>query len=244
MATEETVQDPYVIAKHLGLKDIRNNAYSDVSFELPKGKVSALCGENNSGKTELLLTIAGRMVPTKGELEVAGFESPRERKKIAKISGLGFFAHVNEVQRVLSVKTVTAAELNLFSKKSNKKATLAYLERFGLAELADKTVQELDRRQFYKLGIVLGMAGDPELLVVDDIESELTRHQSMSIIKYLQGLSREYGTTIVVGVNEYELAHSSDCAVPISNNARAQRAIVEQKIKDGTISLDEEKLVD
>lgn len=240
MAPEEIMSEPFVIAKDLGLKDLRNTAYQHMSFELPEGKVSALCGENNSGKTELLLTLAGRIVPTQGELEVAGYESPRERKKIMRLSGLGFFEHVNEVQPVLTVQTVTAAELNLFSKKSNKAHTLEYLERMGLSDVASQRVQELDRRVFFRLGIALGMVGDPKLLVVDDIEADLTRHQAISIMGYLKSLAEQTGTTIVVGVNEYEVARCADCAVPITVGAMAQRAIVEQKIVDGRYDLEGE----
>ncbi len=57
----------------LGLKSPRITAYQGVDLEFAPAQAHAVLAENKAGKTELLLTLAGRMRATSGELTVAGF---------------------------------------------------------------------------------------------------------------------------------------------------------------------------
>ena len=58
-------------------------AYREVDVDVHKGELVAVRGRNGSGKTALLLTLAGRMKQTEGTLNVGEFELPRQRSKAA-----------------------------------------------------------------------------------------------------------------------------------------------------------------
>lgn len=47
-------------------------ALSDISLELPAGKIVGLLGPNASGKSTLLKLVAGLLTPTSGSIEVCG----------------------------------------------------------------------------------------------------------------------------------------------------------------------------
>ena len=55
---------PYMAARGLELKTLAGYAYKGVDLEVSKGELFAVRGRNGSGKTALLLTLAGRMKPT------------------------------------------------------------------------------------------------------------------------------------------------------------------------------------
>ena len=220
-----------VVARGLGLRGVRSHYYQGVDLDLAAGQAHAICAENKGGKTELLLTLAGRMLPTEGSLDVAGHDARHLRglDKVRPLAGLGFFERVNDVERVLRVRTVTSAELSLVGKPSGRAATEAYLERWGLADKAATVIDDLERRDYDLLGIALGMAGDPRILVVADIERDLTEHQSQALARRLCELAHETGTCVVCGVNDYDLAACFDTATCITKDARAQRAAWERK---------------
>ena len=55
---------PYISARGLGLKTYAGYAYREVDVDVHKGELVAVRGRNGSGKTALLLTLAGRMKQT------------------------------------------------------------------------------------------------------------------------------------------------------------------------------------
>ena len=225
------VGEPLIVAHGLTLRLPFRASYGDVDLDIPRGSLCAVVAENNQGKTELLLSLAGRMKPSSGTLQVAGYPLPRKRAAVRRISGLGFFDRVNEVQPVLSVRNVVAAELNLYSLRSGRRATETFIEEWGFGSVAKDKVETLDRFTYTRLGIALGMVGDPLLLVVDDIESDLTRHQSLKLMEELKDLAHNRAMTVVVACTDYDLALAADMAVPVSESAREQARAVREKLQ-------------
>lgn len=121
-----------VVAQGLGMRGVRGTAYQGVDLDLAAGQAHAICAENKGGKTELLLTLAGRMLASEGSLTIADIDARHLRglDKIRPLTGLGFFERVNDVERFLRVRTVVSAELSLAGKPSNRAATEEYLSRW------------------------------------------------------------------------------------------------------------------
>jgi len=228
--------DVIMTARDISMRGLTGRIYSGVSMRVPRGKVTALCGENNSGKTELLLTLAGRMLTMGGTLVVDGYELPRQRRKMRREAGLGFFENVNDVQPSLKVNTLVAAELELYGRKSNKRATAAYIHDWGLDEIANLRAEVLSAEQTVLLGIALGMVPNPAILCVDDIETDLTTHQGRKLMAYLRRLASERDMTVLVGCTEYEIARGADAVVLLTSDAAAQRDKVESDIVARSIS--------
>lgn len=225
-------------ARGLGLKGVRTSAYHDVDLDLVGSAAHAVCAEHRSGKTELLLTLAGRMRPTTGSCVVDGVDATTLRG-LARIRGfaqMGIFEGLNEVPNALTVRSVASAELGLAGKRSGRKASEAFLAEWGLADLAEKTIEELNRYGYDLLGIALALCHEPRVLVVQDIEANLTEHQSHKLVELLRRLARERGVTVVCGVTDYDLAAAFDSVVCISDGARAQRAAWQRKHPEGEVA--------
>ncbi len=195
-------------------------------MDIPRAKATAICGEDGSGKTSLLLTLAGRMASNEGSLSVDDLELPKARGKVQRLSGLGFFEHVNEVQPNLSIQALVAAELGLYGLRSNKEDAQGYLDRWGLLDKASTRAGELTAEDRVRFGIALGMVSEPEMLAVDDIEQRLTHHQSRKLMQYLCNLARD-GLTVLVACTEYEIARGADAVVLLSEAVVADRSRVE-----------------
>ena len=223
--------EPFVVTRDLSLGDLRMKAYEGVTLTLEKGRAHAICAQDKGGKSELLLTLAGLMKPSSGTCVVAGCDvaPPAGRHAVRKLASLAFFEHVNDVERVLKVRTIAAAELGLAGKPSHRGAARAFLERWGLGDAADRIIEDLPRLDYDLLGIALAMAHDPQLLVVDDIESGLTEHEMLKLRDLLVTLAHERGVTVVCGVLDYDLAAGFDSASCITAEAAAQQSAYQRK---------------
>lgn len=206
------------------------STYQNVDLDIARGSLCSIVAEDRRGKTELLLTLAGRMRHSTGKLFVAGLELPGHAREVRGISGMGFIPGVNDVQPLLSLRTVVSAELNLHQRRSGRDATAEYLERWSFDGRGAQKTESLDRFDMVRFGIALGMAGDPALLVVDDVEADLTAAQSAAILDELAGLAHERGTTVVVACTDALLARRADAAVPISEAARAQMGMTDKEL--------------
>ena len=221
----ERMSAPFIEAHDLSLGDLRMKAYQQVNLSLAQGEAHAICAEDKGGKSELLLTLAGRMHPTQGTCMVDGNDISRLRgmRAVRKFSALAFFEHVNDVERVLRVRTIASAELGLAGKGSRGQQTRDFLAQWGLLDVADATIEDLSRYDYDRLGIALAMAHDPSLLLVDDVERDLTDHETLKLCDELCDLAHDRGITVVCGVFDYDLALRFDTATCITERARAQQ---------------------
>lgn len=206
-------EEAFLVARGLELKTIRGYAYRGVDLDVGRGQVVAVRGRNGSGKTALLLTLAGRMRFTKGSLAVGGLELPHNRAKIERRVGLGLVAGLNELQENLTAANAVSAEFGLFRRPSRRELVVAYLDEWDLAEVAEVRVKDLTAEKLAQLGIALAFAGGPDAVVIDDVEDQLTMSQSEGLIDLLKRAARERNAAVVVGVIERSLGERADACI-------------------------------
>lgn len=207
---------PYIRARGLELKTFAGCVFRGVDVDVHRGELVAVRGRNGSGKTALLLTLAGRMKSTGGTLEVGGYELPRQRAKVERRVGLGLFSGLNDLQESLTVLYALGAEFELYGRKPRREAVTGYLREWGLADVANVRVKDLTSEKLAQLGIALAFVGEPDAVVVDDVESQLTMSQSEGLVQLLLDAARTRGAAIVVGVVERDLAAMADATVYLS----------------------------
>ncbi len=208
--------DPYISARGLELRSLGGCVYRGVDVDVYRGEVVAVRGRNGSGKTSLLLTLAGRMKPTGGTLTVGGLELPRQRAKAQRHVGMGLFAGLNDLQDSLTAAYAAGAEFELYGRKPRRDAVLCYLREWGLEDVANVRVKDLTSEKLAQLGIALAFAGEPDAVVVDDIEDQLTMSQSEWLMDLLIDAARTRNAAIVTGVVERDLAAMADACVYLS----------------------------
>ena len=220
----------YIQAQDLTLKTPMGPVYEHVSFTCGKGQVISIFGSEGCGKTSLLLTLAGRMKANSGTAKVAGFDLKKEYKKIRKISNITIVERVNDVPTNSRIDDIIAAELQVVGKSGRKAGVKAFLEEWDLTKLSGTRFRDLEAFEKKLFDVALACAGDPEILMVDDIQDGLTQHQGIRLMKAFKNLAQNRGMTIFVGIGEYDIARYADAVVVVSASAeRQRRAVIKER---------------
>lgn len=204
---------PLVSARALELKNVIGCPYRNIDLDIDQGEVFALRGRNGSGKTALLLTLAARMRPTSGTLDIMGRRMPKAAADVQRRIGLALFEGLNDLPDAERVIDAAAAEFELYGRRPSREDVISYLQEWDLDGFAASRVGDLSRKRLVVLGIALAWVGHPALIVVDDIESQLTKEQSIEILQLLLSFSRARNVAFAVGVLERDLARMADNAL-------------------------------
>ncbi|WP_337062178.1 ATP-binding cassette domain-containing protein [Kineococcus sp. G2] len=177
-----------VRARGLSLRSGGRDVFTGVDVDVPVGSMLVVRGRTGGGKTSLLLTLAGRMRPTGGELRVLGHDLPAHARAVRRRAALGEVRGVNDLDDALTVEQHVAERLALHQPwwrpwvgRAQVDEQLDRVERtLGGATGTGADVPALHRREFVSdvdplermaLGVVLALAGRPDVLVVDDVDS-------------------------------------------------------------------------
>jgi ABC-2 type transport system ATP-binding protein len=129
----------------------------DVDLAVPRGCVYGLVGLNGAGKTTLLSIIAGTRHADRGTVRLAV-----ERRRMAVCPD------VPEFDGWLTAAEVVDLARSLVAPESAPTAVEAALHAVGLADAAGRRVGGFSRGMLQRLGLACALAGDPELLILDE----------------------------------------------------------------------------
>ena len=146
------------------------------------------------------------------------FELPRQRSKAERHVGLGLFSGLNDLQDSLTAAYALGAEFELYGRKPRREAVTDYLRQWQLGDVANVRVKDLTSQKLAQLGIALAFVGEPDAVVVDDVESQLTMSQSEALVDLLLDAARTRNVAVVVGVVERDLAAMADATVYLSKD--------------------------
>jgi ABC-2 type transport system ATP-binding protein len=176
------------LAKSFGRKKVLEN----FNMTLQKGKVHGFIGKNGEGKTTLVRMIMGIIPSNEGEIiykdHKIGFKNTTYKKEIGYIPEDSFF------YSWMTIKDLLDFNSSFYPKWNSNKAD-EILEKFSLDK--KQRIRTLSRGMKLKLGLIVALAAEPELLILDDPTSGIdvpTRQD------FLRGIIRELseaGTTIL-----------------------------------------------
>jgi ABC-2 type transport system ATP-binding protein len=159
-------------------------ALEGVSFSAAPGELLAIIGPNGAGKTTLLQILAGALAPTTGRVSL-------DRRDV------GWVPQQPAIYSKLSVRE----NLRLFArleKVPDVDATIdRMLEQAGLADRANDTVGTLSGGNQQRVNVVVGLLGEPAVLLLDEPTSSLDPRQRERLWEFVSGLARDGGTTVV-----------------------------------------------
>ena len=205
-----------ITARDLSLRTRAGWVYRDIDLDVPAGSLAVITGPARSGKTALLLTLAGRMAAGGGELVVAGVDARRRPSAVRRLAGLGEFRGVNGLDETLSVADQVMAELALHGRHWRGAHVAPLLDRLGLNVEPHATVRSLTSAERLLLGAALGLIGAPPLLVLDELDENTTPAETEAVLAALRRLTAA-GSTVVAGTLDPCLAAADDVSLALDS---------------------------
>jgi ABC-type cobalamin/Fe3+-siderophores transport system ATPase subunit len=201
---------PFAVrARGLVLTGTRGAVYGPVDLDLPTGTLTVVQGPQGAGRSSLLLTLAGRMVPDRGsELTVLGEDLPRRRTAVQRRAAVAGFAGVDELDDSVTVGDVTRERLAWLSpwyrwtgRVSQERFAALAAPVFGERPLprVQTVIWDLDEVDAMLLRVTLALAQQPDLLVVDDVDQVHDSGRRQTVWTRLEALAAA-GTTVIASV--------------------------------------------
>jgi ABC-2 type transport system ATP-binding protein len=200
---------PAVETAGLALQTRRGTVYENVTLSVPAGSLAMLVGPTGSGKTALLLTLAGRMKPSGGRMRSFGVDALRNAGAVRKRTALGLVAGVNDLSDTLSVRDHVRETLVLSGQATTPARVAATLRPVGLATNVSTKAGDLTAIERELLGVAMALVWHPKVLVVDDADHDLTPDEQVRLMGVLRSVA-ESGVTVIAACVDPRLAASAD----------------------------------
>ena len=178
-------------------------AVNSVTMKADDGEILAIVGPNGAGKSTLLKLIVGLEVPTSGTIRFAGAEITRQPAH--RIRQLGI-AMVQQTPRHFPTMTVleNVALGALFGRagahrKEEQALELAgdALAFVGLADRSHDPVGNLNLNEQRFLELARAIAGEPRLLVLDEVMAGLNDAELEAFIQIIRAIRDRFNVTII-----------------------------------------------
>ncbi|MGW6194706.1 ABC transporter permease [Kribbella sp. NPDC055110] len=180
-------------------------ALDGAGLEVPAGMVFGLLGPNGAGKTTLVRIMATLVAPDAGRAEVLGHDVEDEPAAVRELIGLtGQFAAVDELLTGRENLEMFGRLFNL-SREDARRRAAELLERFGLAEAADRPARTYSGGMRRRLDIASSLVTRPQVLFLDEPTTGLDPRSRNEIWAIVRELRRE-GTTILLTTQYLEEA--------------------------------------
>jgi ABC-2 type transport system ATP-binding protein len=162
------VDTPVVLAEDVHKRFGGQHALSGFELEVGRGSVCGLLGPNGAGKTTAVRILSTLTRPDRGRAEVAGFDVAREPAAVRRKLGLvGQNAAVDEVLGGRENLVMFGRLHHLGSGEARRRAD-ELLERFGLADAADRPVDGYSGGMRRRLDLAAGLITAPPVLFLDE----------------------------------------------------------------------------
>lgn len=177
-------------------------ALQGVSLEIPLG-MFGLLGPNGSGKTTLMRILAGLLEPTAGSVALGGVDvTGRPELVWPRLGNLpqdfGFYPHLTGramLRHILELKGVEAP-------RGLSRLTDELLERVNLTAAAGRKTKTYSGGMRQRLGIAQAIAGDPDLIIVDEPTAGLDPEERLRLYALLSELAE--GRTVLLSTHIVE----------------------------------------
>jgi phospholipid/cholesterol/gamma-HCH transport system ATP-binding protein len=175
----------------------------DITFDLPKGKISAIMGPSGTGKSVLLKNIIGLLRPDAGEIWVDGEETVRmgEKDLYRVRRKFGVLFQDGALFGSMNMFDNTAFPLREHTNKTEKEIRTITLEKLGLVGMLDhlkKYPGEVSGGMRKRAGLARALVMDPEIVLFDEPDSGLDPVRVSYLDELTKKIQEEVGATFFI----------------------------------------------
>lgn len=190
-------------------------ANNDVSFDVSEGEILSVIGPNGAGKSTLFKMISSFMPTTSGEVFYKGEKISNNKPHIIAQKGV-----VRTFQETTIFKSMTVRESVIVAQHLRATATLPgyffgssaahhdeeafgrnadeLLEFLGMGDIRNELASNLPQGNLRALGIAIGMATDPKVLLLDEPFAGMNHDETTKMVELVRSVRDEKGVTVLL----------------------------------------------
>lgn len=174
--------------------------WSEGTFDVPAGGITAVIGSNGSGKTTLLKVVLGLIPVASGTVRVLGSQPGRNTDLIGYVPQNYAAAAGN------AVRASDAVMLGLIGNRwgfrppgtDDRRRVMETLDAVDATDFANRRLSELSGGQRQRVAIAEALVSRPQLLILDEPLASLDLHNQREIVKLLGRIRDSFGVTMLV----------------------------------------------
>lgn len=175
----------------------------DISFDIPRGQITAVMGPSGTGKSVLLKNIIGLLRPDAGEIWVEGEETvamgEKDLYRVRRKFGVLF--QDGALFGSMSMFDNMAFPLREHTRKSEKEIRQIVLEKADMVGMLDhlkKYPGEVSGGMKKRAGLARALAMDPEIILFDEPDSGLDPVRVSYLDELVKKIQEETGATFLI----------------------------------------------
>ena len=199
---------------------IRTEVIKGISFSIKPNERVAIVGKSGSGKTSLLMLMAGLEKPSAGKIDFNNIslnELNEDQLTDFRKQHIGIvFQSFYLIPSYTALENVSLAlEIN-FEKKAKEQAELLLVE-LGLQDRLHHFPSQLSGGEQQRVAIARAMINKPPLILADEPTGNLDEENSLLISNLLLQVSLQYQQSLCLVTHDLDLAKKCDRIIQIEN---------------------------
>ena len=182
-------------------------ALTNLNFSVEEGENMAILGPNGAGKSTLLHHFNGLLMPSSGKVLVLGkIVDPSNLDWVRQKVGLVFQDPDDQLFARTVGEDVAFGPINLGLPRDEVKARVKWaLEATEIADLENKSTQNLSTGQKRRAAIAGVLAMKPEIILLDEPMANLDPRTASKVLRLLLQLNKDLRITLIIATHDLDL---------------------------------------
>lgn len=162
----------------------------EISFNAEKGEVLGFLGPNGAGKTTTMRILTGYILPTKGKVEISGYDVVRHSLQVRQ--RVGYLPENVPVYADMTVREHVRYLADLHQVKRASQRVDDVLKKVHLSDRIDGLVGNLSKGMRQRLGLAQALIHQPDVLILDEPTIGLDPAQVYEVRQIIREIGREH----------------------------------------------------
>lgn len=188
-------------------------ANQNVSFELKKGEIHSILGENGAGKSSLMNILSGIYVPDSGSVFLCGKEVELKSPRDAIHHGIGMIhQHFKLIPVYSALENILLGYPTEFfiRYKTHEQKIQALSQKYGLEVDLNKKIISMSVAEKQRVEILKVLYRGAEVLILDEPTAVLTTQEADNLFKILYSMKKDGKSVVIITHKFAEVLEISD----------------------------------
>ncbi|HEU5223487.1 MAG TPA: ABC transporter ATP-binding protein [Candidatus Lumbricidophila sp.] len=180
-----------IVFDQVGCRFGETQVLDEVSLTLTEHRIGVV-GANGSGKSTLVRLINGLVTPSTGAVRVNGLDVARSAREVRRQVGFVFTNPDNQIVMPTVREDVEFSLRRFRLPAAESRARVdAAMERFGIADLADRPAHALSGGQKQLLALTSVLVAEPDIVVADEPTTLLDARNARIVAEHFAALPQQ-----------------------------------------------------